>query len=89
MAGPWEEWAHVRLSSWASGAGAVSSDSLSVVRRGEGGGGSGIILLGLSQREAFVLENIHPYPLVIGLGCSLWLGTAPYRIPFLYTSNTK
>ena len=37
MAGPWEEWAHVRLSSWASGAGAVSSDSLSVV----GGGGAG------------------------------------------------
>ena len=39
MAGPWEEWAHVRLSSWASGAGAVSSDSLSVVRGGGGGVG--------------------------------------------------
>ena len=36
----WEEWAHVRLSSWASGAGAVSSDSLSVVR---GGGGRRIL----------------------------------------------
>ena len=31
MAGSWEEWAHVRLSSWASGAGAVSSDSLCVL----------------------------------------------------------
>ena len=80
MAGPWEEWAHVRLSSWASGAGAVSSDSLSVVRGGE----EGIILLGLSQRETFVLVNVHPYPLVIGVGCSLWLGTAPDRIPFLF-----
>ena len=39
MAGPWEEWAHVRLSSWASGAGAVSSDSLSVVMGGGVGGG--------------------------------------------------
>ena len=38
MAGPWEEWAHVRLSSWVSGAGAVSSDSLSVVGGGGGGG---------------------------------------------------
>ena len=85
MAGPWEEWAHVRLSSWASGAGAVSSDSLSVV----GGGEQDIILLGLSQRETFVLVNVHPYPLVIGVRCSLWLGTAPDRIPFLYTSNTK
>ena len=78
MAGPWEEWALVGLSNWVSGAGAVSSDSLSVR-----------VLLGLSQGEAFVLENIHPYPLVIGLACSLWLGTAPDRIPFLYTSNTK
>ena len=34
MAGPWEEWAHVRLSSYASGAGAVSSGSLSVIRGG-------------------------------------------------------
>ena len=72
------------LSNWVSGAGAVSSDSLSVV-----GGGGSRVLLGLSQGEAFVLENIHPYPLVVGLACSLWLGTAPDRIPFLYTSNTK
>ena len=85
MAGPWEEWALVGLSNWVSGAGAVSSDSLSAV----GGGGGRRVLLGLSQGEAFVLENIHPYPLVIGLACSLWLGTAPDRIPFLYTSNTK
>lgn len=84
MAGPWEEWALVGLSNWVSGAGAVSSDSLSVV-----GGGERRVLLGLSQGEAFVLENIHPYPLVVGLACSLWLGTAPDRIPFLYTSNTK
>ena len=41
MAGPWEEWAHVRLSSYASGAGAVSSGSLSVIRGGGGGGGGG------------------------------------------------
>ena len=84
MAGPWEEWALVGLSNWVSGAGAVSSDSLSVV-----GGEGSRVLLGLSQGEAFVLENIHPYPLVVGLACSLWLGTAPDRIPFLYTSNTK
>ena len=84
MAGPWEEWALVGLSNWVSGAGAVSSDSLSVV-----GGGGSRVLLGLSLGEAFVLENIHPYPLVVGLACSLWLGTAPDRIPFLYTSNTK
>ena len=63
MAGPWEEWALVGLSSWVSGAGAVSSDSLSVV-----GGGGSRVLLGLCQGETFVLENIHPYPLVIGLG---------------------
>ena len=86
MAGPWEEWALVGLSSWVSDAGAVSSNSLSVVG---GGGGGSRVLLGLSQGEAFVLENIHPYPLVVGLACSLWLGTAPDRIPFLYTSNTK
>ena len=84
MAGPWEEWALVGLSNWVSGAGAVSSDSLSVV-----GGEGSRVLLGLSQGEAFVLENIHPYPLVVGLACCLWLGTAPDRIPFLYTSNTK
>ena len=83
MAGPWEEWALLGLSNWVSGAGAVSSDSLSDV------GGGRRVLLGLSQGEAFVLENIHPYPLVVGLACSLWLGTAPDRIPFLYTSNTK
>ena len=40
MAGPWEEWALVGLSNWVSGAGAVSSDSLSVVG---GGGEKGII----------------------------------------------
>ena len=26
---------------------------------------------------------------MIGLGCFVWLGTAPDRIPFLYTLNTK
>ena len=40
MAGPWEEWALVGLSNWVSGAGAVSSDSLSAV--GGGGGGEGV-----------------------------------------------
>ena len=48
-----------------SGAGAVSSNSLSVVG---GGGGESRVLLELCQGETFVLENIHPYPLVIGLG---------------------
>ena len=42
MAGPWEEWALVGLSNWVSGAGAVSSDSLSVVGGGGGGGGGGV-----------------------------------------------
>ena len=31
-------------------------------------GGGSRVLLGLCQGETFVLENIHPYPLVIGLG---------------------
>ena len=82
MVGPREKWVKVRLSSWARGARAVSRTSLSVVRRWIGY----TILLGLSQREAFLPKNNHPYKVVIGLGCSLWLGTAPDQIPFLYTS---